>query len=284
MNVEESNTPPVTKNTDKEIWFAMRAPFCRELEAARLLKNRGVENFVPMSYKVVMKRNGTKSREFVPSIHNLIFVRTSLSVMKSLKKDIPVLQYYVRRENGKNIYAELDCEAAKVPIGCENLILLPHMYGERNPTNDPYARGVLYGLSINHAPIHIYRAIMESYCYSVRHALTAMEKNNEIIHLDNIFVSGGGAKSKLWRQMTSDILKCDTYFYQKADETRAGAYLAAMGAGYFDNVDTFYKNWLCECEYTSTNIDDSIKYDKVYKIYENIYERLKGSYKSLTDI
>lgn len=103
MNVEESNTPPVTKNTDKEIWFAMRAPFCRELEAARLLKNRGVENFVPMSYKVVMKRNGTKSREFVPSIHNLIFVRTSLSVMKSLKKDIPVLQYYVRRENGKNI-------------------------------------------------------------------------------------------------------------------------------------------------------------------------------------
>lgn len=186
--------------------------------------------------------------------------------------------------NGKNIYAELDCEAAKVPIGCEKLILLPHMYGERNPTHDPYAKGVLYGLSINHTSIHIYRAIMESYCYSVRHALTAMEKNNEIVHLDNIFVSGGGAKSKLWRQMTSDILKCDTYFYQKADETRAGAYLAAMGAGYFDNVDIFYKNWLGECKYTSTNIDDSIKYDKVYKIYENIYERLKGSYKSLSNI
>lgn len=81
----------------------MWAPFCRELEAERVLKMRTVECFVPMSYKIVVKRNGTKSREFVPAIHNLIFVRTTPREMKVLKKEVSILQYCVRREDGRNI-------------------------------------------------------------------------------------------------------------------------------------------------------------------------------------
>ena len=81
----------------------MRAPFCRELEAEQVLKMGTVECFVSMSYKIVVKRNGTKSREFVPAIHNLIFVRITSHEMKVLKKEVPILQYSVRREDGQNI-------------------------------------------------------------------------------------------------------------------------------------------------------------------------------------
>ncbi len=93
----------ITQNKDKEIWFAMRAPFCREMEADRLLKARDIESFIPMSYRVVVKRNGTKSREFVPSVHNLIFVHTTPHIMRDVKKEIAILQYCVRREDGKNL-------------------------------------------------------------------------------------------------------------------------------------------------------------------------------------
>lgn len=103
MSANSLHNTSTTNNTEKKVWFAMRAPFCRELEAERVLKMRTVECFVPMSYKIVVKRNGTKSREFVPAIHNLIFVRTTLQEMKVLKKEVPILQYCVRREDGRNI-------------------------------------------------------------------------------------------------------------------------------------------------------------------------------------
>ena len=46
-------------NNDEEniVWFAMRAPFCKELEAKRLLDKQAIENFVPMCYKVFEKNN-----------------------------------------------------------------------------------------------------------------------------------------------------------------------------------------------------------------------------------
>jgi len=48
-------------NNDEEniVWFAMRAPFCKELEAKRLLDKQAIENFVPMCYKVFEKNNGS---------------------------------------------------------------------------------------------------------------------------------------------------------------------------------------------------------------------------------
>ena len=62
-------------NNDEEniVWFAMRAPFCKELEAKRLLDKQAIENFVPMCYKV-FEKNNKKRKELVPAVHNLIFV------------------------------------------------------------------------------------------------------------------------------------------------------------------------------------------------------------------
>ncbi len=91
-------------NNNKQdlVWFAMSAPYCRELEAKRLLDNRSIENFIPMCYKVSVKQN-KKTRVLVPAIHNLIFVRTTRPIIKETKQQIPILQYITRTDNGKNI-------------------------------------------------------------------------------------------------------------------------------------------------------------------------------------
>ncbi|MDR2809422.1 MAG: UpxY family transcription antiterminator [Tannerellaceae bacterium] len=81
----------------------MSAPFCKELEAKRMLDKTNIENFVPMHYKIIVKKDGKKVRELVPVIHNLIFVRTTPTMIREIKSRILILQYYTRREKGKNL-------------------------------------------------------------------------------------------------------------------------------------------------------------------------------------
>lgn len=84
------------------VWFAMSAPYRRELKAKAFLESKGIECFVPMKNAIIDKRNGVKSRQFVPAIHNLIFVHASKSIIQVLKRGRDFLQYMTRPLNGKN--------------------------------------------------------------------------------------------------------------------------------------------------------------------------------------
>lgn len=93
-NAFEANSP---------VWWAMSAPYQRELKAKAALDKLGIENFVPMRYQAVRKRTGSMSRELLPAIHNLIFVRGSKPCVSQAKKDILWLQWLTRPEDGKNV-------------------------------------------------------------------------------------------------------------------------------------------------------------------------------------
>lgn len=84
-------------------WFAMSAPYRRELIAKDFLDKKGVECFVPMRETLVTRRNGTKSRQVTPAVHNLIFVHTTKEIIKNLKQGVNFLQYRTRPIGGKNI-------------------------------------------------------------------------------------------------------------------------------------------------------------------------------------
>lgn len=92
----------VDKETDI-VWFAMSAPYRRELIAKEYLERKEVECFVPMKEALVERRNGIKRRQMVPAIHNLIFVHTSKERIKILKQGVNFLQYHTRPQNGKNV-------------------------------------------------------------------------------------------------------------------------------------------------------------------------------------
>lgn len=85
-----------------EVWYAMSAPYHRELLARDWFSDRGVETFVPMHYDIVTCRDGSKVRKLVPVIHNLLFVHVSQSTMRELKPQLPIVQYLTRPVNGHN--------------------------------------------------------------------------------------------------------------------------------------------------------------------------------------
>ncbi len=80
----------------------MSAPYHRELQAHEWFTARGIKSFVPMRYELVTARDGHKSRQLVPAIHNLIFVHTTQALMRELKPQLSIVQYLTRPVDGHN--------------------------------------------------------------------------------------------------------------------------------------------------------------------------------------
>lgn len=87
---------------DVEIWYAMRATYRREPDAIRLLDSEGLKNFVPMHYKMSIKK-GKKIRTLVPVIYNLIFVHARPSEVQRVKSLVTYLQYITDSRSGQKI-------------------------------------------------------------------------------------------------------------------------------------------------------------------------------------
>ena len=73
-------------------WFPMRVTYSRELKVKAELDRLAIENFLPMTYKMVDVDTENPHRELVPAINNLIFVRSSKDRISSLKSTNAVLQ------------------------------------------------------------------------------------------------------------------------------------------------------------------------------------------------
>ena len=90
-------------SAEKSLWWAMSAPYRRELKAKAILDSCGIESFVPMRYQAVRKSSGTMVRELRPAVHNLIFVCGTKAKIYHKKQEITWLQWLTRPEGGKNV-------------------------------------------------------------------------------------------------------------------------------------------------------------------------------------
>ena len=80
---------------DPKVWFPMRVTYQREMKVKAELDRLGIENFVPMRYKVMERQNDGDAelrRELVPAINNLIFVRSTQERVSELKQTNEVLE------------------------------------------------------------------------------------------------------------------------------------------------------------------------------------------------
>ena len=77
---------------DPKAWFPMRVTYQREMKVKAELDRLEIENFVPMTYKLVDADTDCPHRELVPAINNLIFVRSSQERISRLKTSDEVLE------------------------------------------------------------------------------------------------------------------------------------------------------------------------------------------------
>mgnify|MGYP001156507883 CR=1 FL=1 len=123
---------------------------------------------------------------------------------------------------------ELDSLAAGSPIGADGVVLLPYFNGERTP-NYPHGKGVVGGLTnLNMTKANIARAALESAVYSLRQGLDAFSSLG--FTASRILLTGGGAKSPVWRQMVSDVMERPVDVPLIAESAAFGAALQAYWA------------------------------------------------------
>src|SRR5437870_10631226 len=94
--------------------------------------------------------------------------------------------------SGEDAYDLLTAQAEGVPAGCEGLIFLPYLSGERTPYADPDARAVFFGLTLRHGKVHMTRAVLEGVAFGLRDALELMRATG--MEIEQVRASGGGAK------------------------------------------------------------------------------------------
>lgn len=88
---------------DDLLWFALSAPFNKEMEAKRFLERHSIETYIPMRYKLVQQRDGRKKRVLQPAITNLVFAHTSRERLQEVKTGVSFIQYKTNTIGGKNI-------------------------------------------------------------------------------------------------------------------------------------------------------------------------------------
>ena len=111
-----------------------------------------------------------------------------------------LLQWARRLFGGASSLAELDDEAARVPIGSEGVLALETFQGSRTPITDPLYRGALVGLSLFHTRGHVWRALLESICLGTRACVEALSAAG--LGADELYVGGGAVRSELFIQVT----------------------------------------------------------------------------------
>ena len=93
--------------------------------------------------------------------------------------------------------------AEKADVNAGPVWFLPYLSGERTPHNNPQAKGVFFGLTHQHGPAELARAVLEGVGFALADGMDVVHACG--VEPKRITLIGGGARSAWWRQMLADI-------------------------------------------------------------------------------
>lgn len=174
--------------------------------------------------------------------------------------------------------------AKDVSPGSEGLLFLPYLTGERTPHPDPLARGAFVGLTVRHTQAHLSRAVLEGVAFGLRDSFELM-KAAGLAEIKQVRVSGGGAKSPLWRQILADTLNTELVTVNTTEGAAYGAaLLAGVGVGVWPDVDAACQASIKVTGSTTPQAGQAAKYEQVYVEYRQLYPALKAISHHLSQI
>lgn len=177
-------------------------------------------------------------------------------------------------------YELLIAGAEQAPPGAEGLIFLPYLTGERCPYPDPCARGGWIGLTARTTRDMMIRSLLEGVTFGMRDALQIMQEMN--IPITQVRASGGGARSAFWRQLQADIYKQPIVLTNASEGPAYGvALLAGVGTGIWSSVEQAAKACIRETKKIKPRPKNAEFYDRIYPVYQELYQDLKETFPRL---
>jgi xylulokinase len=189
-------------------------------------------------------------------------------------------EYEVARLSGEDVYDVMSREAEQSPPGANGVIFLPYLQGERCPHIDSDARGAFIGLSHNTGKCDLFRSVMEGVIFSFRDVADIFSRLG--MSFQYIATSGGGAQSRLWRQVHADIFRKKVVTMNGSREGAAygAAIVAGVGLGIWEDFNAASKVLAVETTNEPEEKHFSL-YEQYFTIYKNFYDLLKESFKQI---
>ncbi|MCC6143068.1 MAG: xylulokinase [Candidatus Hydrogenedentes bacterium] len=182
------------------------------------------------------------------------------------------------KQQGRDPYDLITEGAANAPVGSEGLLFLPYLTGERTPHKDPYARGAFIGLSIRHKKEHLARAVLEGVSYAMRDSLEIIRGMQ--IPVSQVRVSGGGARSALWRRIMADSNNAPMVVINVDEGPAYGAaILASVAAGMYANVPEACAAIIREEERIEPDATTAAAYEPWFREYQQAYSALAPGFR-----
>ncbi len=186
-------------------------------------------------------------------------------------------------ESGENPYDLLNQLAAEIPPGSEGLIFLPCLMGALAPTWNAAARGTYFGFTLAHSRSHFVRALLEGSAYAVRDITDQMRQMG--LPLEQIRVVGGGARSRLWRQIKADVTGLPVALPHTTETTALGAgMLALVGMGLSASLEEAANCAVRIIDILEPNVKSQRRYEEYYQLYRATYQALLPVFDQLAGI
>lgn len=171
-------------------------------------------------------------------------------------------------------------QASIEKLGENQVFYLPYLMGERSPLNDPSARSVFIGMTMDTAREDMTQAVLEGVAFGLRDSLEVARSLG--IQIERTKICGGGAKSPLWKKIIANVmnLKVDVIESEEGPGY-GGAMLAAVGCGEFDSVEEAANKLVKVVDTVEPEAWLVAKYESQYQKFRQIYPTLKGLFPAL---
>ena len=190
---------------------------------------------------------------------------------------------YTAEQLGFDPNTLIDEIAETSPPGANGLVYLPYLMGERTPHLDADCRGVFFGLSAMHQKKDMLRAVLEGVVFSLADCLGIIREMGT--NPGFVYAAGGGANSRLWRQMMADIMGIEIAVNTSTESGALGvAILAGVGTGVYGSVEEACNDIIKAKSSQLPDEKNRALYAKLYELYGGLYTSLKQDFAKLAKI
>jgi gluconokinase len=191
-------------------------------------------------------------------------------------------EQHVAEKLGLDTYEILGRYAEQKPAGCEGLIMLPFFSGERAPYYNANARGVLFGLNLNHGKRHLVRATLEGIIYRMFSIFKSLEEVAGDVN--EIRVGGSFTRSRVWVQIMADVFGRVIHVPGEPEGSAFGAAVLGMYALGMINDLNEVEQFITIKESYYPNEENREIYQRLFGIYERIYWNLQNEFEEIAEI
>ncbi|MFV0574790.1 MAG: glycerol kinase GlpK [Vibrio sp.] len=172
-----------------------------------------------------------------------------------------------------NDAADTEYFATKVETS-NGAYVVPAFTGLGAPHWDPYARGIIVGLTRGVNRNHIIRATLESIAYQSLDVISAMQADSGI-KLDFLKVDGGAVANNFLMQFQADVLNTEVHRPVVTEVTALGAaYLAGLAVGFWESIDELKHKSVLDRSFKPS--DDDGKRERRHNGWKRAVECAKG--------